>query len=601
MVGKFTSGVFVVRNWSGMKIILRVLSCYKGDAGRISLAMGLLVLSTALNILKPWPLALLIDSLLGGQSMPAWLQPWTSSTARAPLLLQLVGALLVIHIVQALLFSAHTYSLISVGLRGLSRIRNQLFHWLLRLSLRYHQGSSQGDIIYRASWDTYAIHTLFQQGLFTLVSALLLLIPMVAVMWSVNRPLTLVALCAIPPLLLVIKLMGGSMSRRSLAAHDADGKVTSLVQESIVALPLTQSCAREELEEKRFSTQVAEALRSRLAQHGTEVAYLAAVAGVFAVGMAAVVWMGAREVWAGHLTVGRLWVFLAYLSQFYDPLNQLSNVGRTLADASAGARRVFEVLDTLEEVKEAPNARPVVSTQDAPATTDAKSNPVIIRGHIEFQNVSFAYQPGRPVLRGISFRIEPGESVVFIGPSGAGKTTLLHLLPRFFDPDSGAVLLEGVDTRQLRLKEMRRHIALVMQEPILLPGTVAENIAFARPEATAEQIEFAARAAFADAFIRQLPQGYETKVGEGAARLSTGEKQRINLARAFLKDAPILLLDEPTSALDAASEAMVHASLQRLMQGRTTLIVAHRATTMQLASRMLTLDNGQLSVAGVTG
>jgi ATP-binding cassette subfamily B protein/subfamily B ATP-binding cassette protein MsbA len=395
--------------------------------------------------------------------------------------------------------------------------------------------------------------------------------------------------------------MGGGMSRRSLAAHDADGRVTSLVQESIVALPLTQSCAREELEEKRFSVQVAEALRSRLAQHGTEVAYLAAVAGVFAVGMAAVVWMGAREVWAGHLTVGRLWVFLAYLSQFYDPLNQLSNVGRTLADASAGARRVFEVLDTPEEVKEAPNARPVVSAQDAPAksTSDVTSNPVIIRGHIEFQNVSFAYQPGRPVLRGISFRIEPGESVVFIGPSGAGKTTLLHLLPRFFDPDSGAVLLEGVNTRQLRLKEMRRHIALVMQEPILLPGTVAENIAFARPDATADQIESAARAAFADAFIRQLPQGYETKVGEGAARLSTGEKQRINLARAFLKDAPILLLDEPTSALDAASEAMVHASLQRLMQGRTTLIVAHRATTMQLASRMLTLDNGQLSGAGM--
>ena len=580
-----------------MKIILRVLSCYRGDAGRISLAMGLLVLSTALNILKPWPLALLIDSLLGGQPMPAWLQPWTTDTARGALLLELVGALLVIHILQALLFSAHTYSLISVGLRGLSRIRNQLFHWLLRLSLRYHQGSSQGDIIYRASWDTYAIHTLFQQGLFTLVSALLLLIPMVAVMWSVNRPLTLVALCAIPPLLLVIKLMGGGMSRRSLAAHDADGKVTSLVQESIVALPLTQSCAREELEEKRFSTQVAEALRSRLAQHGTEVAYLAAVAGVFAAGMAAVVWMGASEVWAGHLTVGRLWVFLAYLGQFYDPLNQLSNVGRTLADASAGARRVFEVLDTPEEVKEAPNARPVVSAQEAPAksTSDASSNPLIIRGHIEFQNVSFAYQPGRPVLRGISFRIEPGESVVIVGPSGAGKTTILHLLPRFFDPDSGAVLLEGVDTRQLRLKEMRRHIALVMQEPILLPGTIAENISFARPGATAEQIESAARAAFAEAFIRQLPQGYETKVGEGAARLSTGEKQRINLARAFLKDAPILLLDEPTGALDAASEAMVHASLQRLMRGRTTLIVAHRATTMQLASRRLTLENGRLS------
>lgn len=580
-----------------MKIILRVLSCYIGDTGRISLAMVLLVLSTALNILKPWPLALLIDSLLGGQPMPAWLQSWTSHASRSALLFQLVGALLVIHILQALLFSAHTYNLISVGLRGLSCIRNQLFHWLLRLSLRYHQGASQGDIIFRASWDTYAIHTLFQQGLFTLVSALMLLIPMVLVMWSVNGPLTLVALCAIPPMLLVIKYMGDGMSRRSLVAHEADGKVTSLVQESISALPLTQSCTREALEEQHFAKQVSEALRRRLAQHGTEVAYSGTIAILFALGMAAVVGMGAREVWAGHLTVGRLWVFLAYLGQFYEPLNQLSNVGRTLADASAGARRVFEILDTPEEVKEAPDARPVVSAQADPATVSAPANAVILRGNIEFQNVSFAYQPGRPVLRGVSFKIEPGESVVFIGPSGAGKTTLLHLLPRFFDPDSGAVLLEGVDARKLCLKDMRRHIALVMQEPILLPGTIAENIAFAEPDASAARIEDAARAAFADAFIRQLPQGYDTRVGEGAARLSTGEKQRINLARAFLKDAPILLLDEPTSALDAASEAMVHASLQKLMQGRTTLIVAHRASTMQLARRMMTLENGQLRAA----
>jgi ATP-binding cassette subfamily B protein/subfamily B ATP-binding cassette protein MsbA len=579
-----------------MKIILRVLSCYKGDAGRIALATALLVLSTALNLLKPWPLALLIDSLLGGQPMPAWLQPWTAKTGQATLLMELVGALLAVHILQALLFSAHTYSLISIGLRGLARIRNRLFDWLLRLSLRYHQGASQGDLIYRASWDTYAFHTLFQQGLFTLLSALLLLIPMIAVMWSVNPPLTLAALCAIPPLLLVIKFMGAGMSRRSLAAHDADGRVTSLVQESIAALPLTQSYVREDLEERRFSSQVAEALRSRLAQHGTEVAYLAAVAAVFAAGLAAVVWMGAGEVWAGHLTVGRLWVFLAYLGQFYEPLNQLSNVGRTLADASAGARRVFEILDTPEEVKEAPHARPVVSAQDksAPSTARTGANPVVLQGHIEFQNVSFAYQPGRPVLRGINLQIEPGECLVLAGPSGAGKTTLLHLLPRFFDPDAGAVLFEGVDARQLCLKDMRRNIALVMQEPILLPGTVAENIAFARPDATAAQIQAAAREAHADSFISQLPQGYETRVGEGAARLSTGEKQRINLARAFLKDAPILLLDEPTSALDTASEALVHASLQKLMRGRTTLIVAHRITTMQLASRMLTLENGQL-------
>jgi ATP-binding cassette subfamily B protein/subfamily B ATP-binding cassette protein MsbA len=371
------------------------------------------------------------------------------------------------------------------------------------------------------------------------------------------------------------------MRQHSLAAHQADSRVTSLVQQAIVALPLTQSCVREEHEQCRFSGQVSEALRRRLSQHGWELGYLAVIAIIFALGIAGIAWQGTQQVWAGRLSLGQLLVFLAYLGQFYEPLNQLSRLGATVADASAGAQRVLEILDAPEEVKESPDARAAVA-----------------RGEIEFDRVSFAYQPDRLVLREVTFQLAAGESAALIGPNGAGKSTLLHLLPRFFDPTSGAVRMDGVNLQAWRLKELRRQVALVLQEAPLLPATIAENIAYGKPDATPAEIEAAARAAYADRFIGQLPQQYETLVGECATRLSAGEKQRLNLARAFLKAAPILVLDEPTGALDAESQALVAASLRDLMRGRTTLIVTHHPATIGQVDKILVLENGRLIEVG---
>jgi ATP-binding cassette subfamily B protein/subfamily B ATP-binding cassette protein MsbA len=364
-------------------------------------------------------------------------------------------------------------------------------------------------------------------------------------------------------------------------------------------------------------THTVAARQQKMAQQGLEVYYWASISVILSACTLGVTWIGAQEVLADNLTVGELLVFLAYAAQLFDPLHQLSQVGATLSSASASSRRVFEILDTPEEVKDRPEARQVCRGRDLegsaglPTSADdmfaaaeggapagAPCPPLPVYGNVTYDDVSFGYENSRPALRQISFKLLAGTSAAIIGPSGAGKTTLLNLLPRFFDPVSGAVLLEGVDLRDVRLQDLRAQIALVLQEPIILPTTVAENISYGKPQATLQEIEAAAHAAGAAQLIERLPQHYRTVIGEGGARLSVGEKQRINLARAFLKDAPILLMDEPTSALDVESEAQVVASLFALMRGRTTLMVAHRLSTIRRVDKILVVDNGRLTETG---
>jgi ATP-binding cassette subfamily B protein/subfamily B ATP-binding cassette protein MsbA len=435
-------------------------------------------------------------------------------------------------------------------------------------------------------------------------------------MAQLNLRLAAVAMVAVPILVLSIKVFGRAMRVRGTAAQQAESKVYSLIYQGISALPLIQSHAREDHERQRFMTHTEAARQQKMAQQGLEVFYWASISVILSACTLGVTWIGAQQVLAANLTVGELLVFLAYVAQLFDPLHQLSQVGATLSSASASTRRVFEILDTPEEVKDRPEARPVCQGRDLegsaglPTSADnmfaaaggapagSPGPPLPVYGNVTYDDVSFAYESSRPVLRGISFKLLAGTSAAIIGPSGAGKTTLLNLLPRFFDPVSGAVLLEGVDLRDLRLEDLRAQIALVLQEPIILPTTVAENISYGKSHATIEEIEAAAHAAGAAQLIEKLPQHYRTVIGDGGARLSVGEKQRINLARAFLKDAPILLMDEPTSALDVESEAQVVASLFALMRGRTTLMVAHRLTTIRRVDKILVVDNGRLTEMG---
>ncbi len=564
-----------------MQQLWRALSYFRADWPRVLAGLALLALTTLAGLLKPWPLALIVDSVLGHNPFPESVGRQIGGLPLPTQLALLVGAMVALHLGSALLGAAQNAVVIVTGLRGLSRVRRAVFDWLLRLSLRRLQGAQAGDLIYRATWDTYAFQTLFTQGVFTFLGALASVIAMTVVMWRLNGLLTLVALATVPLLLLVMQAFGGRMGRRAGEAQSADAGIATTVQQLVTNLQLIQSFTREAKEAEHFERQSQNSFAARWGQHRAEVLYLSTVSAVFALGTAAIIWFGSKQVISGSLSIGQLLVFLAYLTQLYDPLNQLSHVGSTVTNARAGTHRVLELLQEGSTMKD--------------------GNRSVVRGvdtGLEFDRVAFGYTKERPVLHEVSFRVGAGEAVALIGPSGAGKTTLLQFIPRFLDPDGGTVRLGGTDLREFSLHSLRENVALVLQEPLLLPTSIAENIGYGRPNATRAQIEAAARAANAHSYIENLPQGYDTVVGDGAARLSVGEKQRLNLARAFLKDAPILLLDEPTSALDAESEALVLVSLRELMRGRTTVMVAHRLGTLRTVNRIISLQDGRVAESG---
>ena len=571
-----------VNVYEPMKDLFRALKYFRPDGGRVAGVFCLLLVSVAFNVLKPWPVALLIDSVLGEKPWPGH-RELMPTAVKPSMIIWLSVAIIFLHFSQGAFSALQNYFSIQTSLRGLTRLRQELFTCLLRLSLRFHQGATAGDLIYRASWDSYSVQTLFQQGLMTFVTASLSLLVMAGIMARLNPPLTLVSLAMAPLLVIGIRSFARAMRERTSHAQKSDSRLAALVQQAIMALPLTQSYTREDFEAACFRGEAEQAQTRRLSQHGSELGYGFVVAVIFGLGTALTTYLGAQQVLAGALTVGQLFIFLSYLVLLYEPLSQLSYVGATVVGALASARRVFEILDS-------PN---VIETPSQPIKAQGS-------GDIVFRDVSFAYQPDLDVLSEVSFSLKRGESVAIVGPSGAGKTTLLLMLPRFFDPTRGGVELGGVDLRQWDLRELRRQTALVLQEPIILPATVGENIAYAKPNATAEEIATAAHAAHALEFIERLPEKFETRIGDGAGRLSAGERQRINLARAFLKDAPIILLDEPTSALDGESEVLIAASLQVLLRGRTALMVAHRPATLAGFQKILVLENGCLTEFGTS-
>lgn len=586
-----------------MKDLIKVFNFYKQETPKIIGVVLLMLIAIGLNLLKPWPLAKAVD-LISTDKAHGGLPGILKSI--------LFFALLTffLHVLQSGFSALYNYISIKIGLKGLQKARTAIFSSIQRLSLKFHHGTTLGDLVYRATWDAYSIQTLFQQGLISTLSSVLSLFIMLIIMFKLNVKLALITLLYIPVLIISIRFFGTIMTRKGLEAQKADSQVINYVQQAIRVLPLIQSFVKEEKESEKFLKHAETAFKKRASQHGWELIYWFGVSSTFGFIIAFLLFQGGAEVVNNKISIGTLLVFIAYIGQLYEPLNQITHAGSTVSVALAGARRVFEIVESKEEVHEKPHAIPVVSVVNGVSTKqveaeeekggdrltnqNARSRVLFLKGKIEFEDVWFAYEDENYVLKGINFQALPGERIAIIGPSGAGKTTLLNLIPRFYDPTKGSIKLDGFDLRDLKLKDLRKQISVVPQEPIIIPGTVAENIGYGIPEASLEMIKNAAKAAHADIFIEKLPQKYETVIGEGGMLLSVGECQRINLARAFLKGSAILLMDEPTASLDLESEAMVVKSIFELMKNRTTFIIAHRLETIKNVDRVISLIDGRI-------
>jgi ATP-binding cassette subfamily B protein/subfamily B ATP-binding cassette protein MsbA len=562
---------------------LRLLGiALRGERLRVAAGLALLVGSTAAALLQPWPLKLVIDSVLGGEPAPGPL----ATVSRTALLGVLVAAMVGLQIVVGALAMAGTNLVIRSALRMVFRLRCALFEHLQKLSLSFHDATKVGDSLYRVAWDTYAVQTLINNAIVPATTATLTLVGIAIVMGLRDWRVTVAALAIAGPLVMLIRRLDRPMTRYSLRVHERESDVSSRVQETLTAIRAVQAFAREPLERERFERQAAASLHANLHLTLLQTGSQLVVSLLMAVGTAAVIWLAGRRALEGVLTPGDVVLLAAYLVMLYKPLETLAYTAVAVQGAAAGARRVLALLDEQPDVTDAPGAMPL---------------PGRARGGLAFEHVTFAYRGGEPALRDVSLEVRPGEVVAIVGASGAGKTTLASLAVRFYDPQAGRVTLDDDDVRTLTLRSLRENVALVLQDPIVFGASIRENIAYGRPAATAAEVERAARAANAHEFVAALPEGYDTVVGERGVTLSGGQRQRLSIARAFVKDAPVLILDEPTSALDADNERAILDALARLMKGRTTLIIAHRLSTVRHADRIVVLQDGAVAEQGTHG
>ena len=538
------------------------------------------LVATPLALLSPVPLKIAVDNVVGSEPPPGFVRlvlPSAGPDSTLTLLLLAAGLQIAILLLGQLRELVVYVLRARAGLGLTLGFRARLFRHAQRLSFVFHDRRGTADSVYRIQWDAPGIQWVTIEGVIPFLSAAVMFAAMVYVTARINLELALVALAVGPVLFMLSRTFDRRTRQRYHSIKELETRALGIVQEVLGALRVVKAFGHEEREQKRFVGQSDAGAQARMRLSFTEGTYWVLVNLTLGIGSALVLFIGVRNVVTGQLTTGGLLVILAYLAQLYRPLDTISSQAATLQDSLASVRRAFELLDQVPDVVERPAARPLKRAA----------------GALEFRAVGFTYDR-EAVLRELSFRVEPGTRAGIVGPTGAGKTTLVSLLFRFYDPTAGQVILDGVDLRDYRLAELRNQFAVVLQDPVLFSTTIRENIAYGRPEASVAEIMAAARAANAHDFIANLPDGYETVLGERGMTLSGGEKQRLSIARAFLKDAPVLILDEPTSSLDAATETLIVDALKRLTTGRTTLIIAHRLSTLRDVDQILVLDQGQM-------
>jgi len=539
------------------------------------------MLASPISLLVPLPLKIAVDSAIANHPLPSFLAallPASTVSSSTAILLLAVALLIAINLLSQLQGFFTSFMGTYTGEKLVLDFRSRLFSYAQRLSVSYHDLKGSADSIFRIQNDAMALQYLTVDGFIPIVSATLTLIGMIWVTAWIDWQLALVALAISPVLFTLSKVYRPLLRNQSRHIKNVESSAWSVVQEVLSSLRVVQAFGRAEHEQERYVRRSMEGMRARLKLAVAQGRYGILVALTMTFGTASVLWLGVRHVQAQTLTLGSLLLVMAYLAQLYEPLRTIGRKVASLQDHLASVERAFSLLDQLPEVVERPDARPL-------------SRAV---GTVSYRDVSFGYRRDHAILHEIRFDVTAGTRVGIAGQTGAGKTTLVSLLARFHDVSSGQILLDGVDLRDYKLDDLRNQFAIVLQEPVLFSTSVAENIGYARPGASEEEIVRAAKLANAHDFIMDLPDGYQTLVGERGMRLSGGERQRISLARAFLKDAPILILDEPTSAVDVRTEAAIMQAMERLMCGRTTFMIAHRPSTLRNCDLRLHMEKGRL-------
>lgn len=558
-----------------MSIYRRALDYYRPFLPQTFLGLVLSLCGIALSLLKPWPFKIIVDDILTQNPHARF---GTSPDLIPLLCLALVG----IQLLWGLTNLASNYIFVKVGLQALLKLRTDLYAYLQSLSLKYHDARRSSDSSFRVAYDSQSIQTIYNKGFTNIFGSVITLIGAFLVMVRIDWQLTLLSLAVVPAIVAAIYFFANRIRRDSTSIQEQESALLAQAQEGLSAVRMVHAFGREEWEVRQFHLQAQQSLHANLRLTLTNVNSALVISTLMVMGTAAMYYLGTLHVLAGTLTLGSLLVFSAYLLMLYQPLESLTYTAWAMEGATAGAKRCFEVLDREDDVVDAPDAQEITQTA----------------GAIGFRKVSFGYTAGQSVLHEIDLSIAPNQIVALVGGTGAGKSTLLSLVPRFYDPDEGSVTLDDRDLRQITKKSLRSKIAIVLQDTLLFSTTIRENIAYGRPGSTDAEIREAARRAQADEFIGRLPAGYDSPVGERGGHLSVGQRQRIGIARAFLKNAPILLLDEPTSALDPTTEAAIMETIKDLMHGRTTLIVTHRLATIHGVDRIVVLEHGRIAEQG---
>jgi ATP-binding cassette subfamily B protein len=547
----------------------------------LAAAFAAMLVSAGADLLEPWPLKIIFDYVLGLKQVPGWLSPWIAGGGLG--IIDLVAlSVVAIAIVGAVSSYAQKYLSTTVGKRVGYDLRRLLYHHVQRLSLSFHEQQQTGDMVVRLTSDIDAAEDFISSAVLGVTLNLLTLTGMTAVMFYLDWRFGLIALSIAPILFAVVYRLTRRIKKAARAVRNKESDLASVVQESISCARVVKAFGREDFEEQRLDRESRQSVDLSLRARSVKARLAPLVDIIVACGTCLVLWFGVRLVLAGEVTAGGLLVFVLYLGKMYKPMKDLSKQTDTLSKAAVGFDRIAEILSVERQVCDRPDAQP------APP----------FEGRIVLDHIRFAYAPGQPVLTDVNMAIRPGQRVALVGLTGCGKSTLIGLLARMHDPSGGEIRIDGRDVRSYTLATLRPQISFVLQDTVLFHTSVAQNIAYGRPEATREEIIAAARDANADEFIRRLPKGYDTVVGERGDTLSGGQRQRIAIARAIVRNAPILLLDEPSAALDPESEQLIFEGLSRLLSGRTSITIAHRLATVRRADVIFVLHHGVISERG---